>query len=147
MDIESIRNYCISKKAVTECMPFDDKTLVFKVADKIFALAALAAYPLRLNLKCDPEKAIDLREQFESVRPGYHSNKKHWNTIEVNGEIPKEALNDLFLNEFLRWFLVNQKVFFHNLGTKCIPFWKYVYAWPEEYQMLFASSFAHFHNL
>ena len=95
MDIESIRNYCISKKAVTECMPFDDKTLVFKVADKIFALAALAAYPLRLNLKCDPEKAIDLRERFESVSPGYHSNKKHWNTIEVNGEIPKEALHEL----------------------------------------------------
>lgn len=92
MDIESIRIYCISKKAVTEGMPFDDKTLVFKVADKIFALAA---YPLRLNLKCDPEKAIDLRERFESVRPGYHSNKKHWNTIEVNGEIAKEALYEL----------------------------------------------------
>jgi len=72
MDIESIRMYCISKKAVIECMPFDDKTLVFKVAGKIFALAALDAYPLRLNLKCDPEKAIDLRERFESVRPGYH---------------------------------------------------------------------------
>ena len=92
MDIESIRNYCISKKAVTECMPFDDKTLVFKVVDKIFALAA---HPLSLNLKCNPEKAIDLRERFESVRPGYHSNKKHWNTIEVNGEISKEALYEL----------------------------------------------------
>ena len=95
MDIESIRMYCISKKAVKECMPFDDKTLVFKVAGKIFALAVLDTHPLRLNLKCDPEKAIDLRERFESVRPGYHSNKKHWNTIEVNGEIPKEALYEL----------------------------------------------------
>ena len=95
MDIESIRNYCISKKAVTECMPFDDKTLVFKVSDKIFALAVIDAHPLRLNLKCNPEKAIDLRERFESVRPGYHSNKKHWNTIEVNGEISKEALYEL----------------------------------------------------
>ena len=92
MDIESIRMYCILKRAVTEAMPFDDKTLVFKVADKIFASADLYAHPLKLNLKCDPEKAIDLRERFESVRPGYHSNKKHWNTIEVNGEIPKEAL-------------------------------------------------------
>ena len=92
MDIESIRNYCISKKAVTECMPFDDKTLVFKVAGKIFALAALAEHPLRLNLKCDPEKAIDLRERFESVRPGYHSNKKHWNTIKINGEVPRDLL-------------------------------------------------------
>ena len=95
MDIESIRNYCISKNAVTESMPFDDKTLVFKGTDKIFALAALDSYPLGLNLKCDPEKAIDLREHYESVRPGYHSNKKHWNTIEVNGEITKEALYEL----------------------------------------------------
>ena len=76
-------------------MPFDDKTLVFKVVGKIFATADLDAHPLKLNLKCDPEKAIDLRERFESVRPGYHSNKKHWNTIEVNGEIPKEALYGL----------------------------------------------------
>ena len=89
MDIESIRMYCISKKAVTEGMPFDDKTLVFKVAGKIFALAA---YPLRLNLKCDPEKAIDLRERFESVRPGYHMNKTHWNTIEINGEVSRDLI-------------------------------------------------------
>ena len=95
MDIESIRMFCISKKAVTESMPFDDKTLVFKVVGKIFALAVLDTHPLRLNLKCDPEKAIDLRERFESVRPGYHSNKKHWNTIEVNGEINKEVLYEL----------------------------------------------------
>ena len=95
MDIESIRMYCISKKAVIECMPFDDKTLVFKVVGKIFALAALDVHPLRINLKCDPEKAIDLRERFESVQPGYHSNKKHWNTIEVNGEINKEVLYEL----------------------------------------------------
>ena len=76
-------------------MPFDDKTLVFKVAGKIFALATLDKHPLKLNLKCDPEKAIDLRERFISVQPGYYSNKKHWNTIEVNGEIPKEALYKL----------------------------------------------------
>ena len=95
MDIESIRMYCILKKAVTECMPFDDKTLVFKVAGKIFALAVLDTHPLRLNLKCDPEKAIDLRERLESVRPGYHSNKKHWNTIEVNGEIPEKVIYKL----------------------------------------------------
>ena len=92
MDIESIRMYCILKKAVIECMPFDDKTLVFKVAGKIFALAALDAYPLRLNLKCDPEKAIDLRERFESVRPGYQMNKTHWNTIEINGEVPRDLI-------------------------------------------------------
>ena len=92
MDIESIRMYCILKKAITECMPFDDKTLVFKVADKIFALAVIDAHPLRLNLKCDPEKAIDLRERFESVRPGYHMNKTHWNTIEINGEVSRDLI-------------------------------------------------------
>ena len=95
MHIESIRSYCLSKKGVTESMPFDDKTLVFKVAGKIFALTNLNFVPLRLNLKCDPEKAIDLRERFESVLPGYHMNKKHWNTIEVTGEISKGLLNHL----------------------------------------------------
>ena len=92
MDIESIRNYCISKNAVTESMPFDDKTLVFKVAGKIFALANLDTHPLRINVKCDPEKAVDLRERFESVRPGYHMNKKHWNTIEINGEVSRDLI-------------------------------------------------------
>lgn len=95
MHIESIRLYCISKKAVSESMPFDDKTLVFKVAGKIFALINLNSNPLRLNLKCDPEKAIDLRDRFESILPGYHSNKKHWNTIVVTGEISKVLLHHL----------------------------------------------------
>ena len=95
MNIESIREYCISKKAVSECLPFDDKTLVFKVAGKIFALANLDTHPLRVNLKCDPEKAINLRERFKSVRPGYHMNKKHWNTLEINGEVSREILINL----------------------------------------------------
>ena len=92
MNIESIREYCVSKKAVIECFPFDDKTLVFKVAGKIFALANLDTHPLRINLKCDPEKAIDLRERFQSIQAGYHMNKKHWNTIEINGEVSREIL-------------------------------------------------------
>ena len=92
MDIESVREYCISKKAAAESMPFDDTTLVFKIAGKIFALASLDTHPLRINLKCDPEKAVDLRERFESVRPGYHMNKTHWNTIEINGEVPRDLL-------------------------------------------------------
>jgi len=92
VNIESIREYCVSKKAVIECFPFDDKTLVFKVAGKIFALANLDTHPLRINLKCDPEKAIDLRERFQSIQAGYHMNKKHWNTIEINGEVSRDVL-------------------------------------------------------
>ena len=95
MDIESIRIYCVSKKAVTECMPFDDKTLVFKVAGKIFALAALDVYPLRLNLKCDPEKAVELREQFNGIKPGYHMNKNHWNSVYLNEDVQDEMIYQL----------------------------------------------------
>ncbi len=92
MHIDNIREYCLSKKAVTESFPFDSKTLVFKVGDKIFSIAILESIPLKINLKCDPERALDLREQYESVQGGYHSNKKHWNTIELEGEIPKELI-------------------------------------------------------
>ena len=98
MHIESIRLYCISKKAVSESMPFDDKTLVFKVAGKIFALINLNSHPLRLNLKCDPEKAIDLRDRFESILPGYHSNKKHWNTIILDGSVPQGEIERMIEN-------------------------------------------------
>ena len=92
MHIDNIREYCLSKKAVTESFPFDSKTLVFKVGDKIFSIAILESIPLKINLKCEPERALDLREQYESVQGGYHSNKKHWNTIELDGEIPKELI-------------------------------------------------------
>lgn len=87
MNIEQIREYCLKKKGVTEEFPFDEETLVFKVAGKIFLLASLESIPLQINLKCDPEKAIELREEYECVQPGYHMNKKHWNTIIVNGSI------------------------------------------------------------
>ncbi len=95
MNIENIREYCLSKRATTEGFPFNDSTLAFKVAGKIFALANLDTHPLKINLKCDPEKAIDLREHFKSVRPGYHMNKKHWNTLKINGEISREILINL----------------------------------------------------
>ena len=77
LNIEQIREHCLKKKGVTEEFPFDEETLVFKVAGKIFLLASLEAIPLQINLKCDPEKAINLREENESVQPGYHMNKKH----------------------------------------------------------------------
>lgn len=86
MDIDKIRKYCLNKKGVTEGFPFGDDTLVFKVMGKMFCLANLEP-PLSVNLKCDPEKAIELREKFHFVRPGYHMNKKHWNTIDLDGLI------------------------------------------------------------
>jgi predicted DNA-binding protein (MmcQ/YjbR family) len=87
MDIVTLREYCLSKKGATESFPFGDDTLVFKVNGKIFALVNLEGN-LSINLKCDPAFAIELRERFSSVTPGYHMNKKHWNTVMLNGSIP-----------------------------------------------------------
>ena len=84
MDIETLRDYCISRKNATESFPFGEDTLVFKVNDKIFALVNLDG-ELSINLKCNPAYAIELRERYTSVTPGYHMNKKHWNTVLLNG--------------------------------------------------------------
>ena len=93
MDIEKVRKYCLKKKGVTEGFPFDEDTLVFKVMSKIFCLTNLTP-PLSINLKCDPEFAIELREKYDAVTPGYHMNKKHWNTITLDGSIQdKEILS------------------------------------------------------
>jgi predicted DNA-binding protein (MmcQ/YjbR family) len=92
MNIEQIREYCLKKKGVTEEFPFDEETLVFKVVGKIFLLASLESILSQINLKCDPEKAMELREEFESVRPGYHMNKKHWNTIILDGTVPAKKI-------------------------------------------------------
>ena len=88
MNIEELRDYCIQKIGVTESFPFDEVTLVFKVGGKMFALISLDENPLKINLKCDPEKALELREQFSGILPGYHMNKKHWNTIVLDGAVP-----------------------------------------------------------
>ncbi len=93
MNIEKFREYCLAKKAVSESFPFDDTTLVLKVLNKMFALANLDG-DLRINLKCNPEKAIELREQYLAVKPGYHMNKKHWNTIEVDGSISTQKIEE-----------------------------------------------------
>lgn len=87
MDIVAIRDYCMSKEDVTESMPFGDDTLVFKKRGKVFALVNLEG-ELNLNLKCEPSYAIELREIYPSVIPGYHMNKKHWNTVIIDGTIP-----------------------------------------------------------
>lgn len=88
MNIETLREYCLSKKSVTEGFPFGEDTLVFKVMGKIFLLISLRMVPLQFNVKSKPEEAIALREHYESVLPGYHMNKNHWNTVIVDGNIP-----------------------------------------------------------
>jgi len=92
MNVEDIREYCLSKPFVTESTPFDEVTLVFKVAGKMFALLPLDELDLSVNLKCDPEKAIALREHYPSVKAGYHMNKNHWNTVFIDGTIEKTMI-------------------------------------------------------
>lgn len=91
MNIEEYREYCISKKGVTEEFPFDKSTLVFKVMGKMFALTSVDNFD-SVNLKCKPEAAIQLREQYNGVIPGYHMNKKHWNTVSVLGDVTDTLL-------------------------------------------------------
>jgi predicted DNA-binding protein (MmcQ/YjbR family) len=95
MDIETIRDYCLAKAAVEEGFPFGETTLVFKVRGKIFLLTGLDNPVLQFNVKCDPEKAIEWREQFAAVQPGYHMNKKMWNTVIVDGSIPGRVLRQM----------------------------------------------------
>lgn len=94
MNIETIRDYCLFKPGVIETMPFGDETLVFKVIDKIFLLIGLTN-PDSFNVKCDPEKAVSLREQYDEVKPGYHMNKTHWNTVYINGRLTDKQLNEM----------------------------------------------------
>lgn len=93
MNIEEIRTYCLAKKGVTEEFPFDETSLVYKVMGKMFLLTDLTS-ELWINLKCDPSKAIDLRERYPAVQPGYHMNKKHWNTIYADGSVPDRIFRD-----------------------------------------------------
>jgi predicted DNA-binding protein (MmcQ/YjbR family) len=96
MDIESIRSYCLSKKGVSESFPFNDTTLVFKVKNKIFCLLSLNPESVKISLKCDPERAIGLREEYEDIQPGYHLNKRLWNTVSnVETSFSSEFIADL----------------------------------------------------
>src|SRR5258707_10231249 len=92
MDAVEFREYCLTKSKVTEGTPFGESVLVFKVAGKMFALMSLDEVPATANLKCDPDLALDLRDRYEQVRPGYHMNKKHWNTVEIDSGIPEAEL-------------------------------------------------------
>ncbi len=94
MTEEDIRDYCLAKPGVTEGLPFGPEVLVFKVKGKIFLLLRLDQHPITFNVKCDPDKAIELRERYPAVQPGYHMNKKHWNTITVDGSLSIKLLHE-----------------------------------------------------
>jgi predicted DNA-binding protein (MmcQ/YjbR family) len=109
MNAEEIRMYCLKKSGSTESFPFDETTLVFKVGGKMFALLGLDDN-LTLNLKCDPEKAIELRERYPTVLPGYHMNKKYWNTILIDGSLEDRLI--------LEWIDDSYRLIVANLPVK-----------------------------
>jgi predicted DNA-binding protein (MmcQ/YjbR family) len=106
MNIEELRDFCLTQLGTTESFPFDETTLVFKVGGKMFALVDLEG-PLSINIKCNPEKAIELREQYASVIPGYHMNKKHWNTVMIDGSISD--------NKIMDWITDSYSIVFNSL--------------------------------
>ena len=95
MNVEEIETYCLAKTDVEEGFPFGEETLVFKVRGKIFLLLGLTSEPLQFNAKCDPERAIELREQYSSIIPGYHMNKRHWNSVIIDNTLSKKQLKEL----------------------------------------------------
>jgi predicted DNA-binding protein (MmcQ/YjbR family) len=103
MHIEQLREYCIAKKGVTEHFPFDDATLVFKVMGKIFVLVGLNSWEkgeTKVNLKCDPDWVEELRGEYESINPGWHMNKKHWNTLTLNNDVSDAFAFELITHSY-----------------------------------------------
>ncbi len=94
MTLEDLQAYCARKPGVSWDTPFGPDVLVFRVVGKMFALAPINVFST-LNLKCDPERAIELRERYEGITPGYHMNKQHWNTVDVTGSVPEKLIRDL----------------------------------------------------
>jgi len=94
LNIEEIRDYCLAKPGVTEDMPFGEDTLVFRVGEKLFLLTSISRSS-QFNVKCDPELAVELRERNSEVQPGYHMNKKHWNTVHTDGNLTRKQLCDM----------------------------------------------------
>lgn len=99
MHIEKMRDFCLVKKGVTEDFPFDEDTLVFKVLGKMFALISLSK-PDRVNLKCDPDLAVELREEYHAVVEGWHMSKKHWNTVYFDGSVPEEKIEEWITHSY-----------------------------------------------
>lgn len=91
MNLDKIRSYCLKKKGVTESLPFDEETPVYKIKGKMFLLSNLIP-PISINIKCDPELAVELREKYIAVSPGYHMSKLHWNTVILDGSIPDKYI-------------------------------------------------------
>ena len=110
MNIESLQQYCLSKKGVTEETPFGPDNLVYKVGGKMFLLASLDSVPLQFNVKCDPEEAIQLRDSYPCVTPGYHMNKKHWNTVTADGSVSDKLLQ--------QWVDASYKLVLESLPKK-----------------------------
>ncbi|MBK8955505.1 MAG: MmcQ/YjbR family DNA-binding protein [Saprospiraceae bacterium] len=100
MNIEEFREYCLNKPHVTEDFPFGPETLVYKVKGKIFAITGLNDERFKVNLKCEPEKAILLRDSYTEVQPGYHMNKKHWNTVDFEGRVGNQLLKEWIDHSF-----------------------------------------------
>jgi len=108
MDLAQFREYCLSKPGATEDTPFGPDVLVFKVSGKMFALAAVDEVPPSVNLKCDPDLALDLRDRYEQITPGYHMNKKHWNTVQMDGGVPDTEVRRMINHSY-------------DLVTKALP--------------------------
>lgn len=100
MNVEELREYCLSLKGTTESFPFDDTTLVLKVQGKMFALIPLSTAETSISLKCDPELAISLREEYDAVVPAYHFNKKHWNTVFIDNRLTKKLVCDWIVHSY-----------------------------------------------
>ena len=103
MNIQQFYEFCLAKKGVTEHFPFDEDTLVFKVGAKVFALSSLKQWENgnpSVNLKCDPERALELRAEYEAVEPGYHMSKVHWNTVSINGDVSDKMICELITDSY-----------------------------------------------
>ena len=114
MNLEELRAYCLQKKGASIDFPFDDVTMVIKVGCKMFILIAIENDPIRINLKCDPFNAEGLRERYNAVTPGYHMNKKHWNTVSMDNTIPdsiiKEMIDDSYELVFSKFSKNNKEI-------------------------------------
>ena len=95
VEIDEVREYCLQLPEVTEGFPFGEGVLVFKVAGKMFLASNLDAYPASCNLKCEPSRAVELREEYDGIKPGWHMNKKHWNTILLDGTVPSTLIEEM----------------------------------------------------
>jgi predicted DNA-binding protein (MmcQ/YjbR family) len=97
---DELRRVCLAHPGAEETFPFGDEVSVFKVGGKMFALSRLASTPLSVSVKCDPELAVQLRDTYPEIRPGYHLNKRHWNTVTLDGELPEAMVHDMIEDSY-----------------------------------------------